>query len=348
MDQKNDYTNEPYDFSILEELFLVKSLNSSNSNYLKLNSAFGVGYIKSIELSNGIISLDFDLTLNQTVEIPINFIELSSTQFIYVVKGECDYISDSGDAINLKQFQTAISVSKSRLNAKLRFKKNTKIILNIIDLRKHVYTKILDLKDCIYSLEVLTFIDNINDSHKTLFSGQYNIKIAEHFKQYFEQIKLKKISALLFVEGVIYLILSNHFQSIIDEGDENSASYLLNPTELNKINILSDQIRENPEVQYSLGYLTSESGLSQAKLQEGFKSLFNRTVTDFIRHMRLTKAEELISTTDLNMSEIVYSVGFTSRSYFSKIFRNEFNCTPKQYKNEVKNIASLRMQQQIL
>ena len=35
-------------------------------------------------------------------------------------------------------------------------------------------------------------------------------------------------------------------------------------------------------------------------------------------------AEELIKTTDLNISEIVYTVGLTSRSYFCKIFKSFF------------------------
>lgn len=348
MYQENVYTNGLHDFSILEEFFQVQPVNSPNSSYLKLDNAIGLGYIRSIKHSNGIISLDFDLTLKETLEIPLHFLQLNSTQFIYVVKGEFDYISDSGDAITIKQFQTATSVRKSGSNPKLRFKKNTRVILNIIDLRKGVYTKILDQKDCHFSSEVLTFIRKTNESFRTLFIGPYNLKIAEYFKHYIQQNNCDKTRGILFFEGTIYLILSNHFQSIIDQNNDKDVNYLLNPTELIKINNLSDQIREHPEAPYSLDYLSSASGLSPAKLQEGFKSVFNRTVSDFIRHVRLMKAEHLMSTTDLNISEIVYSIGFTSRSYFCKIFKREFNCSPKQYKNKIKNITSPRTKQLIL
>ena len=67
-------------------------------------------------------------------------------------------------------------------------------------------------------------------------------------------------------------------------------------------------------------------------LQEGFKLMHGTTVSDYIRAVRVEKAEELIKTSDLNISEVVYSVGFTSRSYFSKIFRQKYNCSPKEYK----------------
>ena len=41
----------------------------------------------------------------------------------------------------------------------------------------------------------------------------------------------------------------------------------------------------------------------------------------------------------LNISEVVYSIGFTSRSYFSKIFRRKYNCSPKQYKDKQKTLS---------
>jgi AraC family transcriptional regulator, transcriptional activator for feuABC-ybbA operon len=79
--------------------------------------------------------------------------------------------------------------------------------------------------------------------------------------------------------------------------------------------------------------------MSPCKLQEGFKMLHDRTVSDFIRNVRLEKAEELISHSDLNISEIVYSIGFTSRSYFAKIFKEKFHCSPKTYQNNKRKVA---------
>ena len=38
---------------------------------------------------------------------------------------------------------------------------------------------------------------------------------------------------------------------------------------------------------------------------------------------------------DLNISEIVYTIGFSSRSYFSKIFKEKYNISPNEYKSKV-------------
>ena len=75
-------------------------------------------------------------------------------------------------------------------------------------------------------------------------------------------------------------------------------------------------------------------GLSASKLQEGFKDMHGRTVNNFICHIRLLKAEQLLKNSDLNISEIVYSLGWSSRSYFSKIFKEKYNCTPSFYQEQ--------------
>ena len=113
----------------------------------------------------------------------------------------------------------------------------------------------------------------------------------------------------------------------------------LTKDEMDDIKELSSFIKNYPEIQYSLKYLSKKSGLSPAKLQEGFKLLFDRTVTDYIRNVRVETAEHLIKTTDLNISEIVYSVGLTSRSYFSKIFKEKYNCSPKHYQDHQNSLA---------
>ena len=82
--------------------------------------------------------------------------------------------------------------------------------------------------------------------------------------------------------------------------------------------------------------LALKSGLSQAKLQEGFKLLYARTVTEYIRHIRLEAARDYISTTEMNISQIVYTIGFSSRSYFSKIFKRKYGISPSDFQNNIR------------
>jgi AraC-like DNA-binding protein len=120
----------------------------------------------------------------------------------------------------------------------------------------------------------------------------------------------------------------------------NNATGSLTKKELETVKEFSEFIVNYPENNFTLKFLSRKSGLSANKLQEGFKILHNRTVRDFIINERMKKSEELIRTTDLNISEIVYSIGFTSRSYFSKIFKQKYNCSPKFYKDSQNSLAA--------
>ncbi len=83
-------------------------------------------------------------------------------------------------------------------------------------------------------------------------------------------------------------------------------------------------------------------GLSSNQAYRKIKALTGQTVKEFIRNQRLKTAASLLLQNKRSISEIIYMVGFSSPSYFSKCFKEYYNCTPKQYiakggDNEAKN-----------
>jgi AraC-like DNA-binding protein len=55
------------------------------------------------------------------------------------------------------------------------------------------------------------------------------------------------------------------------------------------------------------------------------------SLNEFIRHIRLQKAESLLKKGNYFVSEIIYQVGFTNHSYFAKCFKNQYGKTPKEF-----------------
>ena len=70
---------------------------------------------------------------------------------------------------------------------------------------------------------------------------------------------------------------------------------------------------------------------SRMQLYRKFKSVRGLSANEFIRAYRIKKAALLLRETDLNVSEILYTIGFTNRSYFSKCFKKTFDMSPKEY-----------------
>ncbi|MDT0557076.1 response regulator [Ichthyenterobacterium sp. W332] len=74
-------------------------------------------------------------------------------------------------------------------------------------------------------------------------------------------------------------------------------------------------------------------GMSRMQLHRKLKALTGLTTSEFIRSQRLKLAAQLLKKSNTNVSQIGYSVGFNNPAYFSKSFKELYNCTPTQYAN---------------
>jgi YesN/AraC family two-component response regulator len=84
--------------------------------------------------------------------------------------------------------------------------------------------------------------------------------------------------------------------------------------------------------EFGITQLCNEMAVSHTQLYKKFKSLSNKTIADFFKTLRLLKARELLSTTNLNITEVTYAVGFKSLSYFSREFTREFGKPPSDFR----------------
>ena len=82
---------------------------------------------------------------------------------------------------------------------------------------------------------------------------------------------------------------------------------------------------------FGIPELCQEIGMSRSQLHLKIKALTNRSTTRFIRLIRLHKAKELLQTSDLNITQVAYEVGFKDPSYFTRTFTEEFNLSPRAF-----------------
>lgn len=72
--------------------------------------------------------------------------------------------------------------------------------------------------------------------------------------------------------------------------------------------------------------------VSRRALERRFKSVLGRTINDEIVRVRLNRAVELLTATDLGLKEIAIKAGFRSRSYMGAVFRERLARTPGSYR----------------
>jgi transcriptional regulator GlxA family with amidase domain len=79
---------------------------------------------------------------------------------------------------------------------------------------------------------------------------------------------------------------------------------------------------------FALPLLCLKIGMSRSQLFRKMTALINTSPSDFIRSFRLARAKHLLETTDLNVSEVTFRVGYKDVAHFSKSYQEEFGFPP--------------------
>jgi len=82
--------------------------------------------------------------------------------------------------------------------------------------------------------------------------------------------------------------------------------------------------------------LVKELGISRPQLYRKIKALTGIPPMEFIKEVRLIKAEKMIRNSEENISQVALDVGFSSPSYFAKVFQKRFGKRPSQYTDSIR------------
>ena len=171
-------------------------------------------------------------------------------------------------------------------------------------------------------------------------------------------IKIKNVQCYIFKQGLdLSDKLKNYFSEIITEYSEKQASYqyFLNAivhmihAVLLRSGVIADEtklIANNnikrllPIIEYvnihyneqiTLEEISKLLHISTAYFSRLFKQTIGSNFTEYLLFVRICKAKHLLKK-GFNVSEAAFDVGFTSLSYFDRVFKKYTFCSPKNYK----------------
>jgi len=125
-------------------------------------------------------------------------------------------------------------------------------------------------------------------------------------------------------------IFFNLFDMIFaSKNDKKSKKYdeLLN-------NIMNTLYTKYSDPNLSLNTLAEQVNLSPVYLGRLFKRLTGKSVSDQLNEIRIEKAKEFLTNTNLTISEIVENIGFTNNSYFYTVFKKYQGMSPNDYRQK--------------
>jgi len=120
-------------------------------------------------------------------------------------------------------------------------------------------------------------------------------------------------------------LLTYHF------GDVSGNAGPLPAWERRRIGLARDILTERQENPPSLSQLAKMVGMNETKLKCGFRIVYGTSVFGYLRNSRLAKACMLLEAGHMSVTQVAYSVGYSSPSHFTRIFTKYYGVNPRDY-----------------
>lgn len=315
-------------FSDLTHRVKGKFISQDFIKLLEFDNNIGKGSIKDYQVSPTINFVEYDVVFNEDFFFT-NENAANSINFIYCLKGDFEYTLNN---YSRKQFiyelQHAINIQHKDNTTTIYVNKGVHYKACFITLNK-------EKLETEHLLDKIVEFFNSETINSDLFHLEYlNFKVIQKIKE-LDELDLKTANDLM-IKGMIETIIGLQIQ-LYAEGKQRRDDQIgdLSTHDIRIGRKLIEGLKNRLEEKLTIPRLSRETGKSPAKLQKIFKLMHNQTVSEFITNERLKCAEQLIREKDLTVSEVAYTVGISSRSYFSKIFKKRYNCNPKLYQDKV-------------
>lgn len=167
---------------------------------------------------------------------------------------------------------------------------------------------------------------NAGDTPIAVFENESEVK--ENITRIMEEYSTKQDAYEVYVLGGVYNILAFLFRRkiLVD------ASTYYNTGAIQKLMPILEYVNENYNKDLTLDAISAKFGFNSSYFSRMFKKALGSGYTDYLCFVRICKAEKLLRETDMSVIDVALEVGFSSVSYFNRVFKKHKNCTPTLYK----------------
>ena len=103
-----------------------------------------------------------------------------------------------------------------------------------------------------------------------------------------------------------------------------------------RIEIIITKMKKDLTASWDTPTLALLVNLSPSRFRHLFKQETGTTPAQYLKHIRLVKAEKMLRTTFLSIKQILKQVGIASNAHFVRDFRRKYGTTPTAYRRTIR------------
>jgi AraC-like DNA-binding protein len=136
----------------------------------------------------------------------------------------------------------------------------------------------------------------------------------------------------LFLESKAMELMAYKLEQLESDPAKTKRHTVLKSDEVERIHFARNLLIKDIENPPDLVELARMAGLSRSKLHHNFRAVYGITPFDYLRDRRLEKAKIFLNEGKMDVTEVAYSVGYSSLSHFTKVFKQYFGMPPSNYR----------------
>jgi AraC-like DNA-binding protein len=297
-------------------------------NAITLPPSIGTGYIKSVELANGL-----QLLINECITVEeVSFHRLSAIDESFTlrfdevknlrgltVKIDADTLNDedliySGAFLtnSLSEFSYTATAGTEDRCINIYF--TAEWLKNNLGIKSsdEVFKKYLSLKTAILNFEVLNF--------------EYRALMEDIFEAHPEH-PMYKVT----LQNRVMLLIEKFFRSLYQKMGDATKATTINDNTIKRIMLVESILVSNLSVAPpTIPILARKAMMSETKLKNLFKTIYGLSLYEYYQKNRMLKARQLLRSKKYSVKEAGTALGFKNLSNFTIAYKKEFNILPSE------------------
>ncbi|MBO4267970.1 MAG: response regulator [Bacteroidaceae bacterium] len=131
------------------------------------------------------------------------------------------------------------------------------------------------------------------------------------------------------------LIIKGKYSGKQEQKDKVTAVEFMSSDELFMKRVMEVVNRNISNSDFDVEQMVEEIGISRTHLHRQLKRLTGFSATKFVQNIRMQQALKLLKEKKVNVTQIAYSVGFSSQTYFSTTFKQYYGVSPLEYIRQI-------------
>ena len=328
-----EVTSLPIDevISDFAAVFSTTFKEECNLYQVSLPPYVGKGSIRAMSWDNGLAMVMYDCTFNEDVKITFTADSVHPLKFYYCLQGQPSHCyNGSSGSHKLNRYRNVIAASERTDGHCLNFNAHERTLLNSLEVNRIKFAPLMDCDIGAMNSELQKVLLDITGEQRYLHEGDYSLGIARVFDE------IRNFQYEDFLRKMFYLAKASEIlvHQTIQLNRKVEFERANNPSlmRLEKVKEALELIDKDLAKFDRIENLSKAVGLSGKMLQKEFKQHYGTTINKYVMEKRLEQIVELIENSNMPMSRIAERTGIKSMSYLSKIFKEKYGISPKEYR----------------